>query len=115
MGDEKEFDLRVFPRQRDFPPQYTGCQVSWVNAKDRWQPFSVGYFERGKPVVFFGAAAAAGRKTDLVCRYHHGKLVSGVDEDCPEASQIALQSMPAGCLERIRSGNGSHPPECRDE
>jgi hypothetical protein len=114
-GDEKEFDLRVFPRQRDFPTRYTGCQVSWSNANGRWQLFAVAYFEAGKPVVFFGPSAAAGRKTDLVCRYHRGKLVAGDDKDCPDASQIVLASMPAGCLERIRSGTRPKPPECEDE
>ena len=114
MGEESKWDLKVFPRYGEFPIQYTGCQISWVNMNDQWQVFAVAYFERGKPVVFFGPATMAGRKGDLVCRYHGRKLISGPADDCPETSGLVVKSMPAGCGLRIRSGK-ARPPDCEDD
>ena len=114
MGEESKWDLRVFPRYRDFPKQYTGCQISWVSANDRWQQFAVAYFERGKPVLFFGPVAMTGRKDDLVCRYHGRKLISGPADDCPDSSGLVVKSMPPGCVQRTRSGN-VRPSDCEDD
>src|SRR5215813_336992 len=95
MGDEQEFDLKVYPRYKDFPSQYTGCQISWVSVHDRWQQFSMAYFENGRPVLLLGPGALGGRKAELVCRYHGKKLVAGTYDECPESAGVVLKSMPS--------------------
>jgi hypothetical protein len=106
--------LKVFPRYKEFPRRYTGCQISWIVVNDHWQEYAVAYFEKGKLVMFFGPAAMAGRKDDLLCRYRGTTLVAGPSDECPGSSEIVLKSMPAGCAQRIRSER-TPPPECRDE
>ena len=114
MGDEPEFDLKVFPRLVSFPAHYTGCQLSWRRQAQRWQLFSAAYFESGQPVILYGPSVLPGGKADLVCRYNGRKLVAGPPETCPEPSTIALHSMPGGCAQRVRSG-AHEPAECEDD
>jgi hypothetical protein len=115
MGEEKELDLKVFPRRKDLPSQYTGCQVIWVKSGDGWRRFSTAYLERGKLVVLVGHATISGGKADLVCRYHGKKLDVGSDQECPDPSGGVLPSMPAGCLDRIRSAGNQQVAECQND
>ena len=110
LGDEPEFDLKVFPRLGDFPRNYTGCQVIWRQVGTKWALFAVAYFEKGKPVVFFGPGAADSGG-DLNCRYRGRRLASGSDDECPDAEGVALHSMPAGCAKQWRSRAAA--PECK--
>ncbi len=115
QGDEPEFDLKVFPRYRDFSLKYTGCQTSWFKRDDGWHRFSVAYFERGKPATFIIPAVVAEQATDMVCRYRGKKLVADDAHECPSSTDVILLSMPSGCIERIRSGDKPEAGECPDE
>jgi hypothetical protein len=115
MGEEKELDLKVFPRRKDFPSQYTGCQTSWVRVGNGWRRFSTAYLERGKLVALVRHGFESGGKADLVCRYNGKKLDSSSDQECPNPSGAVLPSMPAGCLDRIRSAGNQAPAECKDD
>src|SRR5262249_4038105 len=114
LSDIADRDLKVFPRFKDLPARYTGCQISWVSVHDHWQRYAVAYLERGKPVAFFAPTIATGRKDDLVCRYRGHKIVAGSPADCPDPAVLLLNSMPAGCAKRIRSGE-ARPPDCEDD
>ena len=115
QGETSALDLKVFPRRKDLQARYTGCQTSWIKSEGGWQRYSIAYLVRGKPVLLLAWPPADLGEDHLQCRYHDKKVVSGNEQDCPEVSEVVLPSMPAGCLQRLRSRKHPEPTECLDE
>src|SRR5256885_8823097 len=46
--------MKFFPRAKDIPPVYTGCQKVWIVFRGKWISFSTRYFENGEIKIFLG-------------------------------------------------------------
>jgi hypothetical protein len=108
--------LKVFPRARDIDAKYAGCQVRWVQDKDRWILVGVLGFAAGEPRQLWSPEVSV-----TTCRYDKGQLVAGDAKTCPDSHLLILKSRAAGCLEKfhrtVSQGGNAAPkiPGCDPE
>jgi hypothetical protein len=116
MGS-RGFEMRVYPRAKTMRPDFTGCQTIWWLAKSgRVQVTSRARFEHGSIAEITEFDDETGENTTRTCRYAHGQLETG-ESDCPtfESANHPSESLPPGCLEKIRRSEGSGPQPCVDD
>ena len=98
---------KYFPRAKDIPPNYTGCQKVWAVFQGEWIPFSTRYFERGEIKIFLGPLVKG--QNQARCFFHNGVLTAESTRACPsydEANTPSL-SLPPGCIPEVQSGSPS--------
>jgi len=100
---------RVFPRLPDMPKKYTGCQVLWLPGSGGFVLGGFVYFERGKAVVLYSPGGDG--MAELVCRYKGRRLTDGSIDRCPDAEELGIPSMPAGCADKLIVSD-EDIPEC---
>lgn len=96
---------KIYPRLKDMPKDYTGCQSVWLESAGGWTRMSTTFFRNGEPVIFEGFAVPR------VCLYENKRLREGPPDSCPSPRVLANESMPSGCLARIKQ-TGKRPPDC---
>ena len=109
-------EMRVYPRAKTMKSDFTGCQTIWWLAKSgRMQITSRARFEQGSIAELTEFDDDTGQ-TVLVCRYARGELESG-GGDCPpfESVNRPSESLPPGCLEKVRRSEGRGPQPCMDD
>ena len=96
-GDDIIFGrfARVYPRLKDLPRRYTGCQTVWVQGSDGWDIRSMTSFEHGEAVAFWVPPP-----DEKLCRYRKGKIVSPSGRRCPDHSLLAAKSVAPGCIQK---------------
>ena len=90
--------MKLYPRAKDIPVLYTGCQTVWLMHDGRWIKFSMRYYSSGTLRTFYGPQLK-GEPTS-VCLFQNGKLGPGSTGACPsfeEASRPA-PSLAPGCV-----------------
>ena len=99
---------KVYPRKKDIPRDYTGCQTTWIQAKRTWTVIGVAHFRTGEAVSYW-----APPPEDALCQYRAGKVAGAHPERCPAATALPAASMAAGCAEKIlgRGGNAGCQPD----
>jgi hypothetical protein len=90
---------KVFPRRKDFPAQYTGCQTLWAPPEEDHRRLAVIYFENGRPAKFWSFDDDG--KRSAPCEYRDGNLVTGSAKDCPQARSLGRRSVAPGCVARM--------------
>ena len=91
---------KVFPRVKDFAPQYSGCQTTWVQSGSGWEVLGVTHIESGKPVAFWSPV-----ERETLCKYQSGKVV-GASSDCPAFRVLVKRSMAPGCVAKQLKAGG---------
>jgi hypothetical protein len=94
--------MKFYPRAKDIPASYTGCQVVWLMRDDRWITFSTRYYSGGTLRAFYGPVLEG--KPTSACVFENGKLAAGSKGACPsfeEASRPA-PSLPPGCITALK-------------
>src|SRR5688572_28062558 len=105
--------LRIYPRARDMPKNYTGCQTLWMPHGTKWQTISVVKIEGGSAVRIWSPDEV--NLPDRACRYLKGNIVRGDPNNCPSPDSLIMKSLPSGCVGRIAKAGGKFDPECRYE
>lgn len=106
-------EMRIFPRASRMPSHFTGCQTVWgydpgsnVARKLTETRYSSGAVSEWTDFLPEGSSAP------LVCRYANGRLTD-TETRCPafEIANSREQSLPAGCLAKLKSSTlGSDEP-----
>lgn len=98
---------KYFPRAKDIPPNYTGCQKAWVVFQGEWIPFSTRYFERGEIKVFLGPLVKG--QNQARCYFENGVLTAQSTRVCPshDEAKTPSPSLPPGCGSEVESGSPS--------
>jgi hypothetical protein len=92
------FTLKVFPRVKDMPKEYTGCQVMWAPTANGMERFSITYIERGDAVRIWSPDSPT--DPSYSCTYRNGAVVSGDGPKCVSPLVLLKRSLPPGCVER---------------
>ena len=103
--------MKVFPRAKDIPTSYTGCQKVWLLLRGGWISFSTRYFENGTVKVFLGPLLSG--MDQWHCVFQDGVLVpSPTKRACPsfDEANSRVRSTPTGCLVELQSTKPS--PRC---
>jgi hypothetical protein len=99
--------MKFYPRAKDLPASYTGCQVAWLLQGGEWMIFSKRYYSEGILRAFYGPILKG--ETTSVCGFSNGQLTPGSKGSCPsfaEASRPA-PSLPPGCVTKPATANCS--------
>ena len=98
---------KFFPRAKDIPPNYTGCQKIWAVFEGEWIPFSTRYFEGGEVKVFLGPLVKG--QNQARCYFANGVLTAQSTRACPsyDEAKTPAPSLPPGCIREVRSGSPS--------
>jgi|SRR5690242_7633322 hypothetical protein len=100
--------MKIFPRAKDIPTSYTGCQKVWLLLRGNWISFSTRYFEEGTVKVFLGPLL--NEQDQWRCVFQNGLLIpSSAKRACPsfEEANSRMQSAPSGCLAELNSAKRS--------
>jgi hypothetical protein len=113
-GEQVRDDLvhRIFPRRRDLPLTYTGCQLVFAPRGDGWSIAESVRFQDGKVVRSSYAATPAAPAGE--CLYEGGRLAAGDPRQCPSPRQLPFLSLPAGCYAEVAE-QGAIPDRCKLE
>jgi hypothetical protein len=105
--DSYKLPKKFFPRAKDIPPNYTGCQKVWVIFQGEWIPFSTRYFERGEIKVFLGPLVKG--QNQARCFFANGVLTAQSTRACPsyDEAKTPSPSLPPGCMSEAQSGSPS--------
>jgi len=90
--------MKFYPRAKDLPISYTGCQIAWLQHQGGWLKFSTRYYSSGLLRAFYGPEMKGQRQ--IVCVFQDGKLDANSTRGCPsfaEASKPAPSVAP-GCI-----------------
>jgi len=90
--------MKFYPRAKDIPAGYTGCQMAWLQREGGWTSFSARYYLGGTLRAFYGPPV--GSKPTSVCLFESGELSPASTGACPsfeEASKPA-PSLAPGCI-----------------
>ena len=90
--------MKFFPRAKDIPRAYSGCQLVWLQLDGAWVPFSTRFYSAGTLRTFYGPHL--GGKPTSICHFENGKLTAASTGSCPsfeEASRPA-PSLAPGCI-----------------
>lgn len=99
--------MKFYPRAKDLPASYTGCQIAWLRRNGKWTIFSKRYYLEGTLRTFYGPMLNG--KPTSICWYTNGELTAESKGSCPlfaEASQAA-RSLPRGCIAKAKSAHCS--------
>jgi hypothetical protein len=117
-SDAGELDIhgtmaKVYPRTRNMPLNYTGCQTMWAQ-EENWFKANVVYFRDGKPTLFWHGYRGNLRS---LCR-HDGALLSGTGDCSPvdkeQSSPRGMPSFPPGCIAQFYKV-GDLTERCKNE
>jgi len=92
--------MKFYPRAKDIPAGYTGCQIAWLQREGGWTSFSTRYYSEGALRAFYGPPIGGGGKPTSVCLFESGKPSPASTGACPsfeEASKPA-PSLAPGCI-----------------
>lgn len=97
--------MKFFPRAKDIPTNYTGCQKVWSVFRDNWIPFSTRYFEKGEIKVFLGPLVEG--QNQAHCLFTNGRRSPSSTKGCPsfEEAKTPSPSLPAGCIAELQAGS----------
>ena len=87
---------KIYPRSRDFPDRYTGCQITWVQANSGWDVQGITYFENGEAVSYWSPPPG-----EMLCQYRSGRIVLPSEQRCPNHAVLGAKSMAPGCINKI--------------
>jgi hypothetical protein len=99
--------MKFFPRAKDIPPNYTGCQKAWSVFRNNWISLSTRYFENGEMKVFLGPLIDG--QDQAHCFFAKGKRLASSTRGCPsyEDARTPALSLPAGCIAELQSNSPS--------
>lgn len=103
--------LKIFPRARDLPKNYTGCQSFWMPDKNSWAIISMVVIEQGDPVRIWSPHNLGSSSADG-CRYKGGRVVQGDSSKCPSPEYLIMKSLPPGCVDKLKNSGGRFLPGC---
>jgi hypothetical protein len=100
--------MKFFPRAKDIPPNYTGCQTAWSVFRNNWISFSTRYFESGEIKIFLGPLIEG--QDQAHCFFANGQRSPSSTRGCPsyEEAKTPSRSLPAGCIGELQSGSPSN-------
>ncbi|MET3912094.1 hypothetical protein ABID59_006461 [Bradyrhizobium sp. S3.3.6] len=87
--------MRIYPRAKDIGPDYSGCQLTMLQIKEKWFVLSYTEVVAGDPIRIWSEHDPDPRKR--ACRFKAGKLVSGSEDICPAPEFLLSRSLPPGC------------------
>ena len=93
--------MKIYPRAKDIPKGYTGCQKVWLESGGRWISFSTRYFDSGHIKVFLGPVVEGQEQIRCVI---DGAVLKG--RACPSLAEAnrPAPSVPSGCLKELKAG-----------
>jgi hypothetical protein len=99
--------MKFFPRAKDIPPHYTGCQKAWRVFRNNWISFSTRYFENGEIKIFLGPLIDG--QDQAHCFFAKGKRLASSTRGCPsyEDARALAPSLLAGCIAELQAGSPS--------
>jgi hypothetical protein len=89
--------LRVYPRNPDIGPAYTGCQTLWAQADDGWEVITVAHYARGH-VVRVDSPAQPGDPIEA-CVVENGIVRRGDLGLCAQLDDMRFESLPPACVD----------------
>ena len=92
--------MKIYPRAKDIPKGYTGCQKVWLDILGRWMPFSTRYYTNGRIAVFHGPLVEGQSQTR--CLANAGALKGRACPSLEEANRPA-PSVPSGCIKELKA------------
>lgn len=96
--------IKVYPRAKDIPKGYTGCQKVWLELNGQWISLSTRYFDSGHIKVFLGPVLEGHKQ--VRCVVDGGVLKGRACPSLAEANRPA-PSVPSGCLKELKAGAAS--------
>jgi hypothetical protein len=90
--------MKFYPRAKDIPASYTGCQIVWLLRDGQWITFSRRYYAAGTLSSFYGPQL--GGTPTSVCLFQNGKLSPDSKGACPsfEEANRPAPSLAPGCI-----------------
>src|SRR5258706_2520171 len=101
--------MKFFPRAKDIPPVYTGCQKVWIVFRGKWISFSTRYFENGEIKIFLGPLVEGQNQSR--CVFENRTLVPSTSKRaCPSFGEAntPAPSAPSGCIAELQSSKPSN-------
>jgi hypothetical protein len=98
--------LKIYPRNPDIGPAYSGCQTLWSQSDDGWERITVTHYATGH-VVRVDSPATPHDPVEA-CLLEHGAVVRGDPDLCAQLDDMRFESLPADCADRT----GPADPHC---
>jgi len=96
-------EMRIFPRTKDMPANYSGCQTIWAYDHGSFVKTTQTSFVDGSAIELIDFTAEHSERP-RVCRYTNGHAI-GTNSACPtfDTANTRESSLPRGCLERLKT------------
>jgi hypothetical protein len=95
--------LKVFPRAKNIPAGFSGCQSVWLEMPPTWALAFRLSFTDGRVVKLWTPS--------YECHYAADKLKTPASTECAPEPPEPMESEPAGCISQHREGDASRPSE----
>jgi len=93
--------LKIYPRAKNMPSGYSGCQSVWLETPPNWALAFRMSFTGGHVVKLW--------TPEYECQYAGGKLTKPSSPECGAEAPEPMRSEPAGCVSQHR--DSSRPTE----